>query len=147
MGTKTVLKTESSFHDNRKLQSSHHCTSFALSDVKFYVLPFVTHEYYHKILELLHCFSDVPLTCNENRRRDVISLNHKLTCNEHWSGFLEKWTTSVLVVLIFIQRCYMQLLQSHLMHVGDQIQWKKAKPRSSANNKRLILQWVTCLFE
>jgi len=103
-----------SFHDNRILQSSHHCTRFDHSGDQFFVLPSVTRvNTTPRYLNFSTCFSDAPLTWNE-----------------HWSGFLERWSTSVLVVLIFIPALWQTAAKSFNLQYfgGQQIQWKKAKP-------------------
>jgi len=74
-----------------------------------------------RYLNFSTCFSDTPLTCNEQ-----------------WSGFLERWSTSVSEALIFIPA---------LLHVAAKsfnANWRpdsveESKTRSSANNRRLIL--------
>ena len=66
------------------MQSSHHSTCFAYLTIRFFVLPSKTLEYHLKILELLYLFDDTPITWKD------------------WTKFLERWSTSVLEVLIFI---------------------------------------------
>ena len=74
-----------SFHDNRIVQSSHYCSGLAYSGIQLFVLPSVTRKCKPRYLNFSTCFSVAPFTCNT-----------------HWSGFLERWSTSVFVVLIFI---------------------------------------------
>ena len=111
------------FHDNRTVQSSHYCTSLAYSGMQFFILPSVTRKCNPKILELFICFSVVPFTCST-----------------HWSGFLQRWSTSVPAVLIFI------LAVLHASAKLFNARWRpdsveESKTKSSANSRRLILQF------
>ena len=69
------------------MQSSHYCTSLAywgwVSSSSYYRPSLVNAT--PRYLNFSSCFRVAPFTCNT-----------------HWSGFLERWSTSVLAVLIFI---------------------------------------------
>ena len=62
------------------------------------------------------------------------------TCNTHWSGFLERWSTSILAVLIFIPA---------MLHASAKLfnaRWRpdsveESRTKSSANSRGLILQF------
>ena len=112
------------FHDNRTVQNSHYCTSLACSGVQFFVLPSVTRNATPRYLNFSTCFNVAPFTCNT-----------------HWSGFLERWRTSVLAMLILFRWCCMYL-RSYLMPAGGQILWKKAEP----NHQRIADDWF-CNFQ
>ena len=108
-----------SFHDNRVVQSSHYCTTLAYSSSCLPSLVNATPRY----LNFSSCFRFAPFTCNT-----------------HWSGFLEKWCTSDLAVLIFIPA---------VLHASAKLfnaRWRpdsaeESRTKSSANSRRLILQF------
>ena len=62
------------------------------------------------------------------------------TCNTHWSAFLERWSTSILAVLIFIPA---------VLHTSAKLfnaRWRpdseeESRTKSSANSRGLILQF------
>ena len=64
-----------------------------------------------RYLNFLTCFSVAPFTRST-----------------HWSGFLERWSISVLACLFSFWRCCMHL-QSYLMRAGGQILCEKAEPK------------------
>jgi len=100
------------FHDNRILQISHHCTSFAQSRVQFFVLPSITRE----------------------------SLPH-----DTWTFYLFQWCSTHLPWTVEHWSRFIPAL-SHAAAKSFNARWRpdsveESKSRSSANNKRLILQF------
>jgi len=125
-----------SFHDNRIMQSLHHCTNFAHSSVQFFVLR-----------HLWILLQDTWMSSY------VSVMLHSLAMNTDQCFSKDEVpvsSTSVLVVLILSHHCNMQLQRSHLMHVGDQIQWKKAKSdylRTTNNWSCNFQLWHTHWFD
>ena len=105
-------------------QSLHYCISFAYLGIEYFVLPSVTRECNPKILELLYL-----LQCRS------IHLQHALI-RVSW-----RWSTSVLTVLLFI------LVALHASAKLLNARWragsvKESGTKSSANSRRLILQFL-----
>ena len=105
-----------SFHENYIGQSSHY-TALAL---QIRVSSFV---------------SCPPPVVNETPRYLKFSICFSValfTYKKNWSGFLERWSISVLTAFILFWRCHM-LLQSYLIRKWGQILWKKAE----SNHQRI----------
>ena len=129
-GTKTALKIESfAFFDNSRFMTTEKCnariTALALPirvSSSSSCLPSLVNAT-PRYLSFSTCFSDAPFTCNT-----------------HWSGFFERWSTSVLAVLIFIPA---------VLHASAKLfnaRWRpdsveESSTKSSANSRRLILHF------
>jgi len=127
MGKKTVLETESfAFFDNSCFMTTEYCKAHIIA----LALPI-------RVSSFSSCFPSLVNTTSRYLNFSTYFSNASLICNEHWSRLLKNWNTSVLAS----QWYYMQL-QSQLMHVGDKIQWKKAKP----DHLRTTNDW-SCSFQ
>ena len=130
MGTKTALKIESfAFFDNSRFMTTEQCkariTALALPirvSNSSSCLPSLVNAT-PRYLNFSTCFSVAPFTCNT-----------------HWLGFLKRWSTSVLAVLIFIPAVW------HASAKLFNVRWRpdsveESRTKSSANGRRLILQF------
>jgi len=92
MVTKTVLKTESfAFFDNFRFMTTEYCQA----RITVLALPI-------RVSSSTSCLPSLVTTPSRYLNFSTCFSDASLTCNEHWSGLLERWSTSVLVVLIFI---------------------------------------------
>ena len=135
MGTKTALKIESfAFFDNSRFMTTELCKA----RITALALP----------IRVSSSLSYLPSLVNATPRYLNFSTWFSVapfTCNTYWSGFLERWNTSVLVVLIFIPA---------VLHASAKLfnaRWrsdfeKESRAKSSANSRRLILQFLIVAY-
>jgi len=128
MGTKTVLKTERfAFFDNSRFMTIEYCKAC----ITALALPIQVSSSSSCLPSHMNCYTNLQLTL---------------------SGFLEKWSTSVLIVLIFIPALSHATSKSfNKLQVGDQIRWKKVKPDHlrttndwSCNFQSWHTRWFNC---
>ena len=132
MGTKTGLKIvsfaffdNSRFNDNQIVQRSRHCTSLANSGVQFFVLPFIIRECNPKILELLYL-----LQCRSiHLQHALIRVSWKMKYLSFGCAYFHSGGVA----------CISKRFNARWR--PDSVE--ESRTKSSANKRRLILQFPT----